>query len=190
VKVDVEASIFLPAITSAIVLASSPAEEDVADVGAGAGRFVGAGMDGTGFVGVAGVALGGGGGGSVDTACVGLGVTVGVGGSGVDVYVGVGGTGVLVGVWVAVGKGTGVAVGAKTRLVGVATPCTGVLLFAIVGVGVEMPPGLSHSGIPLWVKRMTAKAMVRNTKVAARIIATLRNWFLATTAPVGGWAGS
>jgi hypothetical protein len=180
VKVDAEASIFLSAITSAIVPTSPPAEEDAADVVGGGDGFGGFG-----------VALGGGGVGCCgSTLGTGLGVKVGVGGSGVDVYVGVGGTGVLVGVWVAVGKGTGVAVGAKTRLVGVATPCTGVLLFAIVGVGVEMPPGLSHSGIPLWVKRMTAKAMVRNTKVAARIIATLRNWFLATTAPVGGWAGS
>jgi hypothetical protein len=124
------------------------------------------------------------------TRCVGLGVKVGVGGSGVDVYVGVGGTGVLVGVWVAVGKGAGVAVGSKDRLVGVATACTGVPLVITAGVAVGAPPGLSQSGIPLWAKRITAKATASNTTLAARIIATLRNWFLATTAPVGGWAGS
>lgn len=109
--------------------------------------------------------------------CVGVCVGVGVG-----VFVGV-----LVGIGVEVGAG--VDEGDNDR-VAVAVPSSGATLVTLVGVGVEMPPGLSHSGIPLWVKRMTAKAMVRNTKVAARIIATLRNWFLATTAPVGGWAGS
>jgi len=118
----------------------------------------------------------------------GLGGRVGVG-AGVGVCVGVGvGVGVFVGVLVGIGVevGAGVDEGDSALGVAVAVPSSEGTWVTLAGVAVGAPPGFSQSGIPLWAKRMTAKATASNTTLAARIIATLRNWFLATTALAGG----